>query len=548
MKKVLFALCIAAVAAIACQKPAPEEDPKVTPKLTLAEGLEKEIPQEGKTVNVEFTSNVDWKAALDVDESVATLDRTSGPADVGAVKLTVLPFEDDNSSRNIVLTLTPEGGEPATVTFSQSGPYAPYFSAEIDKDSVPAEGGKVTVTVDTNTEWTYTCSDGITASVNGDVLSVEIGKNATWENCSWKVTLTVPAIKDEEGESYEESYLISQDSYAQFAYVTPIAADARGSEHYSLAIAGDYLVAANGSSVVLFNKADGTFVKDLEVADVWAVANDDAGNILLITGSGEETSESNPTEMHFWAIPSNSFEDNKTWVKLNSYVNSWYGYGLDNPTVRGNLFEGDAVVTMITGGAPKYGGHTYLIFFQYKDGKFTGTDGNETDYVTCYNVTNDIYNSKTVVAINVNSIFDNGVLYAGYDGEYKLWYNPGTSGSNWTETGLVYGDWSCSLVSADIVEFDGKKLYIGLSMSFFPCSKNEEGVLWGTPSHIEIIDIESVTAPSHIAEISYFEQLDSPRKYCSASLQCEKEGNNLAVYILDGGFMEIRKLVLSPLN
>ena len=52
----------------------------------------------------------------------------------------------------------------------------------------------------------------------------------------------------------------------------------------------------------------------------------------------------------------------------------------------------------------------------------------------------------------------------------------------------------------------------------------------------------------HLAEISYSNPENTEEVYNTAVLQCEKDGDNLAIYIVDGNQQSIVKLVLQPIK
>ena len=555
MKKSLFALCACALLFAACKQDAPT----LVGTITVAEGIETVVPTEGSIINVDFVSNVKWVAKLDVEADVASLNLTSGEAGEQRVKLTVMPLNEDNAKRSINLSLLPEGGDPAVITFTQSGPYVPYLSVSQDLYELGLEGGSVVITVDANTAYTYEVSEGVTVveattdEENIRTYTCTVEKNSSWQPLTLGAWFTVPAIqdpvKDENGnetgetEDHVESVYFSQASYAVFEYGVAIPESAFGAKKYSVAVVGDKLAVANGSTVVLFNKADGAFVQDLQVEGVWAITNDDAGNVLVITGDGDYPSAENPNPagMTFSVAPASSFTDTNTWVTINTYKNGFYGLGIDNPTVRGNLLEGDAVITMASSG-----GTTYSVFFQFKDGKLMTASGEESELgkytasVACPTESGAVWKAKLMAYICVSNKFNEGVLFSGYDGNYSLFYNPSTVRENWTTTGLAYGTWASGISYADIVEFEGKTLYIGLQMTLFP--------QWAMPSAIDVVDITNISAPQHLAEISYSNPENTEEVYNTAVLQCEKDGDNLAIYIVDGNQQSIVKLVLQPIK
>ena len=537
MKKSLFAIALAGTIALAsCVK-----TPELVPGIEISAEKEVLVAAEGAIITFEFKSNTAWTAVLDVDGDVASISQESGTKEEGKIKLTIYPMDAESSYRVITLTITPEG-EAVAVKFIQHGPFA---LSESSFD-LSREGGSVEFSVYTSLEYKFKASEGLEVSQEGINFSVVAPASKAWSTTPYYVTFSIPAIQDDvlddngdptgETKDHTETVYIYVAGYVEMGYDTDIT-DYSDTTRYTIATAGDNLLLCNGEKVYAFNKANGTFIEEVKAEGVWAIANDDAGNIVAATGSGAAYSD---IPMQLVAIPEGSFADASTYKALNSYANGFYGYGLDNMTVRGNILSGDAVITFCSGGAPQYGGASYIIFFQYKDGVFQGTEGSYTDYVTLTNLAEtDIWDSKHIAAICTTTKFDAGVLYSGYDGIYDICYNPGVSGANWVSVDSGYGDWTMAITSMDIVNWNGKDILVAGALSFFSC--------WYCPSYIFIVDVTNPTAPVYMDSIPYSTDR-TVESYTTNHIQAEVDGDNLVIYGVDGDYRTLFKAVLPPIE
>lgn len=134
-----------AIAAVSCKKAEP-----VTPSITLSTPTEVTVPTDGGIQTVSFTTNVPWKASI--DNSNWTVSPTSGDAGTASLKVTAI----NNTSNDPVVAKVTIKAETAsqTVTFTQLQKDA--LVADVTSYDAPAEGGTVSVKVNTNVEVTAT--------------------------------------------------------------------------------------------------------------------------------------------------------------------------------------------------------------------------------------------------------------------------------------------------------------------------------------------------------------------------------------------------------
>lgn len=537
MKKSILALCAGVLAFAACDK----EEVKVTPELKLTSEATVTVPQAGDIFTVTFESNVAWTAAIDVDKTVATLSPTSGTADDKKVKLTVQPLTEDNAARTINLSLTPEGGEPVKVVFTQNGPFKAYFTVSETELSFGTEGGTKTFTIDTNVEYTVGDPTIGTCTIADGTATFNMPKATSWSAVSDRVKFTVPAIqvpvKDDDGNDTEEmeDYVVRvsiyQEGHGSITYETKFSDDVAKSTSYSTALAGDFLLVANGSDkIYAYDKATGAFKQSIQaVGNVTGICNDDAGNIVLMTG-GDYGEEAAPMVTYF--IPAATPFDQSTYKEGFSCYNQFYGFGYNNISANGNVLKGDALIDVFSATAGSYN-----VCFALKDGK-RSDEGQYTDYVTIpLNDGTYIWSSKWGVARHVSTDVNGGVYYSGYADDYELFYNPSMSAAYWTKGCESGADWSNGIVSMEYAQFNGHKYLVAYSYSFVP----------GYSSYIALFNIDTPASPVLVDR--YPVSSSAPAEdYKTADMSVAVVDGNLEVYIADYTQYAVIKCVLPAIK
>ena len=539
MKKSFIALCATVLALAACQK-----EEKVVPVLTVSSGTEVTVEKDGGIFTVDFVSNVDWTAAIDASSDVAKLDKTAGTAEEQKVKVTVNPLTEDNATRTITLTLTPKDGTAVKVVFTQNGPYVPYFKVSSDELTFTKEGGSQKFTIETNcTKITVDAPTVGKIEINDAFTEATftMPASSSWSEVSDRVKFTVEeiqdAVLDDEGNdtgetaAHTERVYAYQEGWGEDAYFTEFTSALWEGTSFSTAFAGDYLLVANGTSTIhAYDKATGAYVTAITAVDnVTGICNDEAGNIILMTG-GEWAAE-NPTPMVAYFIPAATPFDASTYVVGFSCENTdFYGYGYNNISANGNVLSGDAIIDVFSGAAGSYN-----VCFALKDGK-RSDDGQYTDYVGIpLNEGTTIWSSKWGVARHVSTDVNGGLYYAGYADNYELFYNATMSRANWVVGCESGGSWTDGIVAMEFAEFNGHKYLVAYSYTFFPEY---------SPSYIDMFNIDTPSAPVLVDRYPVVGSTGTGST--SADISVEVVDGKLNVYIADGSQNGIIKCILPP--
>ena len=619
MKKTLILIASAILALSSCTKDA------VTSEFSLDSASSVNIPFEGLTTVVTFTTNTDWCTSLS-DKEWAAVFPTSGSAGTHSVKVSFLKNKTEDS-RELTLTFTagdktaqvlfnqlPEGqlalstdnlynvtyrdtvinakvlsnveytvtcdanwitltpptkgvtekttvisvsentaSEPreAVVTFisedqelsssiiiKQEG-FVPYFTFVGVDDSdalyVAKEGGDQTFSVSTNVEYTYSNEfSWITVKDNKDG-SYTLTASATdkLDTREGYVKFTVPAL---DKDYYVYLY---QDGKAEIKWRTDFFSElACENSSYTSVIAGDYLIVSNANGLFVFNKGTGEFVSKLNLGlNPKGITNDDAGNIVYFTG-GEYDLEGlgNQTPLSVdYITPAELISGTPTPKHLISYNNGFYGYGLDNIRVTGDVSD-QAVITMIS--AAGWDGGTFIVYWDTK--KTT------TEYTGYNNMTwsSEIWSSRSVVAKAAGASTPTGFFSAGYDGNYNLHYTPDNN-DNWAQVFETGSSWAEGYNAMDIKKY-GDKTYLSLlGMTYFGKTN------WGDdsapysylPSYLFLLDITTPSAPVQVCETDVTMTEDLYIFGSTTDVNLQIEGKNLVAYVIDSGISAIYKMV-----
>lgn len=541
MKKSLFVLCAAMALMASCKK---EEAPKVDPALKLVSEAAVTVSQEGDIINVEFTSNVAWKAELSADKSIATASPLSGAATGEAsakIKVNVTPLTEDNAVRNFTLTITPEGGAPAKVEFTQNGPYAPFFNVDAETLTFGAEGGTQTFTINTNVEYDLSEPSVGTLSINGSEATYAIPANEKLGGVSDRIKFTVtdiqvPALDEEGNETGDLTDLvvrvnIAQDGNAvkewEVAIDGALKDDMASIKNTNIAVVEGNLLVANGSDqLYVYDAATGAYQNSVTFPfAITGIAADEAGNVVIM----EDGSYNNPTILH--VAPKASVLDPKAYNKVLETTNNFYGGGYKNLTVIGNMLSGKALAEVFSGSG------SYDVCWTFTDGKYDSGDATNTDYVTLPSEEllpgigcTMVWNGKNGAAKHISTDINGGVLYSAYDGNYSLFYNPGMTSANWAVAAEPkFADWSRGCSSLEIVEYKGHKCVVSHVKSFFDYM----------PDVIEIYNIDNAAAAEFIDSVTDITTKDSLGDVntdydITCDLVAVTENGNLVVYSISG--------------
>lgn len=555
MKKSLFAIALAGAMVLACK---PEPAP-VASSITLKSDAEVQVPVEGGTFTVEFEANVAWTAELDVKSDVAALNIKSGTPEDQKLKVSIQKNDVENVDRTITLTLLAEGVEPVKVLFKQASTYVPYFSLSETDVAVDVKGGSVEIEVEANCEYTvapYEEYDWITLSQDNGKIILTAVANDSYSLRYAAYLVTVPAIQvpivdseteEETGDTkdYTETIWFWQSGNASIAWATrPDIETFLGSANLSMAIAGENLLICNVQDVYAFKLSDGSFVGALGMGEmgIKSITNDDAGNVLFAAGGAwySPESEEEPEYLNIGVLPASDPINMDKMRPQVMYVNGFYGLGLDNLRATGDCYSGDGVITMTTAAGD---GDAFCVAWQIKGGTAVDLNGNPsfseetfqtkyTDYVT---VTKNgaIWNANNIVTMALTNSLSDGVLEIGYDGIYKLRYNPSMSASAWTEVLDSGSEGNHGYNAIDICEWNGHKYCAFIGMAYFP--------QWN-PSYLWLVNIDDIANPvvefkgEYTTELGEEEEVAGSILCAFTDLKLVPDGDTLKAYIIDGSW------------
>lgn len=540
-------------------KPDGPDGPTGKGEFTLTSDAAVTIDQAGGEVKVEFTSTVDWAASLDVESSVATLNVKSGSAEDTFVKVTVKAFEEKNSSREIKLTLKPEGLDNVVVTITQNGEFVPFFEVSESQLEIGAAGGQVSFTISTNTEFNVKTYDEFEEwaafTLNETTGTFTVQANPEFDAREAYVKFTVPAIQvpilDDEGKETGETedmpvrVYLSQKGKVSLDWIFTIPDDiVAGSTNYSVAIYNSALLLCNGSALFMVNTVDGTVLGEVPMETdghtIKCITTDDAGNLLILL-DGMYTEG-----MYVIVMPSSNQNQQKT---LLYYPNPYYGYGLNNIKAKGDVY-GQAVVTTFGGGAPNYGGKNVCLYWNVGSGSAAWEKNGEDVYISKptgdiapeHLATHTCWDSFRCIFAPVGPRVSDGFMFGGYDGQYKLLFHDGSSWSPVMDPGYT---WESGITSYASIDWGGEVYSIALGMSYFPCwaiasdlwfmKGNGASVETAAKIPVPILTTEGLDADSSI--YAYTPQ--------ASDVALHVEDGNLAAYIIDGSLKVFGKVTFS---
>ena len=572
MKKFLYLFAAALMVAVACNKknpdPTPQPDPTpATPDLELTTPSIVDVSAESSFYTVKFSAGKDWTATLsypDGSESGAVLATEKGAAaDAVDLRVTFQGLTKDVMGKLIQLDIK-AGATTESILFFQGLVF--FADNEEEVPTFPVAGGKFDLNILTNMEVTIKKYDGADeafpwapVTITEDkaahkiALAFNVAANDGYDARTAYVKFTLPEVQvpvnDDEGnptgetEDFVTRFYLAQEGYAKVDWAVslkePFSATSIETETEihdataSVAFFDGKLLVSDSYKVFAFDPATGApeTISIPENLPVQSITNDDAGNLLLATlipylGVGSvyavnatDTQMANPVRL----IP---------WVN-----EAWSGsHGADKVAAKGDVF-GNGVVTMMYGGVGSYGGLSYCLAWEIKDGAADVFDYNEWNksthrinndaWFTTPELGDDLWLSNRAVFVPAGPSVSDGFFYAGYDGLYNLYYY---NGSEWNAIIEGVGDWDGSIMGMGSTEWNGKKILAGARLGYT--------FDWGPmPSSLWIIDVTDVDNPVVLSQseiVGLEDQAISGWNNDSTSdVILKVEGNNLAAYLVD---------------
>lgn len=577
MKKVLYVLTAMLMVAVACKKgetpdptPGPGPEPEPQPEaasLTLVTPAIVDLDAESGIYTIKFTTNKDWTASVDAEEGTVVLGATSGqPGENIELKVTYQNVSEEDMGR-VFNVLIKAGDKSSEVAFFQGLVFA-YMA---DTDAVSVSGGKVEYLVITNLEYTIKKYDGaeeafpwapvtIVEEDHRVKITFNVAANPGYDTRSAYVKFTVPAIQvpviDEETgeptgetEDYVERLYVYQEGHASVAWLQSLPADFDVTNldeplhdaTVSVAKFNGMVLVSDAVTVRAFDPATGAAANFAfpEGLPVQSITNDDAGNLLVASfipygGVGSIYAiRATDTQM---ASP----------VLLIPWVNdAWSGSrGADKVAAKGDVF-GNGIVTMIYGGVISYGGLTYCLAWEIKNGAADVYDYNEWNksthkifndtWFTSPELGDDLWLSNRAVFAPAGPAVSDGFFYSGYDGKYCLYYY---NGSEWTAVAEDIANWAYAPNGMASITWNGKKILAISNMAYFP--------EWSMPSALYIVDVTNPTAPVLLSNTEYYNPADEyvtgAQESSTTDVMLEVEGNDLCATVVDSAWGVLLKI------
>lgn len=558
MKKYLFVLAAALVTLAACNR----KDPEVKTYLTLTSEEVVNLGDESAITTITFKTNKPWTAEVTQEGDFVVLNKKSGEAgDANELKATVQSLPSDELGRVAGVTIKADTEEVTVVLFQGK-----VFFVNPDNLGIGIEGGKCAFQVITNLEYSVkTYNDVFTwAPVTYDETTGEgefdVAANDGYDLRSAYIKFTIPAIQDpvyddegnETGETQDHvvRVYVSQDGQAVIAWKKGLPADfdvanvetdaITHDATASIALFNGKLLVCDATKVYAFDPATGNASGTVTVPEalpVQSIASDDAGNLLFAPlipylGVGKiyavkasDTNMASPQEL----IP---------------FVNdAWAGsHGADKVAARGDVF-GNGMVTMLYGGLIDYGGLTYGLNWEIKDGKAAVVAYNEWNntttqasngWFTVPTLANNIWLSNRGAFVPAGPKPSDGYFYAGYDGLYHIFYYNGTE---WKAILEDVGFWGAAVTSFATITWNGKKILAFVNMGYFP--------EWDIESQLWIVDVTNPASPDVLATTSYMadgEYITGGSEASTTSVVLQVEGNDLVAYVVDTAWGQLLKV------
>lgn len=452
-------------------------------------------------------------------------------------------------------------GINAEVTIKQAA-FVPMFEVTgVDENNylyIGAEGGEAAFQVKTNLDWeitTYDSFDWAPFSGTDGSYKFTVGANNSYDSRSAYVKFTTSDIMDpvlddageptgEYANHVERIYVIQSGLMAEGWKTDFISSIALPATH-SAALFDGKLYVANplSASLFAFDAATGAATTSVDLSAFGAdyvnsIASDDKGNLVIAFGGNYPLDEGvSYIPLQIYAIPAGKEIAPANAVKLVEYTNGFYGYGLDNIEVNGDV-TAEAAISMVT--AVGYDGGSFAVSWQVENG---ATTDSYTDYVTLPTGAA-VWYSGDLTAIHATSKVSDGIFYIGYDAHYDLCYNPGMSYADWQHVLASGSSWAENFSGIDCVEWNGSKYVVFISTAFFN--------YWGMPSYISLVNVDDPTAPVLVSQSEHYTGdgvtfSDVYVNETTGDVLANVEDGKLAVYFVDAGTGQAKKIIFPAL-
>lgn len=492
-----------------------------------------EVDYKAQDLELAISSNAEYTITPDVDW--ITVSQTKGMVDYTAV----LSIAENRvqEEREGTVKITADGVEQE-VTILQ-GAFEPVLYMEYDRTSFLQQGESITFTVIANVEyeledpeydWCTLTKDGdtytATATANNSYniryayFTAVTDEFTVWEDYDWdgEPDTEVPGYATM---SIEQESLQSFDWFNDLPSQLVDAVDVSVEKNeYSMALSGNNLFVATGVSVNVINAQNGSYVKAIDLGTtVKTLASDNAGNVVVETGGGSGE------VFEIRAYTAENFLAAGEYTTVYSGINEITGYGLTNVTVTGNVFEGEAVVNLVSA----YGAADSITsMFPTCTYALQLNNGVVTDSVSfLVPAGTEIWRSNDIVVKFLTGNINGGVFYMGYGADYDLHYNAGIDYDGWQSVLSSGSEWAEGYNAMDMIEWQGHKYLAFIGQGFFPS--------WGMPSYLWIVNVDDPTNPEVLSQCAYYGPgCDLTYIYSNTEVVLDVVGEDLVAYVIDG--------------
>lgn len=440
MKKVLFSLMALAIALSACKK-----EEQIVPEIK-ADKTEITIPLAGTEEEeffVEFSTNVEWTAAVDPTIEWCTITPKKGVA--GAAKIKVVAEANTlREDRSATITVKAETVEKV-FTLHQSG--IPHLDIETKRVIIDLKGNEVVVPVTTNVKFTAVAEENDWLTINTDESSIKFSAS---ENKSPDPRKLNVSVKAEGHEDLTVDIRVVQNGRLALVWSKKPKtdwADFNLSGGARMAAYGDFILLANGSKIFALNPKDGTIAQTISLPEgmkAQSLCVDDAGNVIFAANA--KWAADGAAEMFRIYTTKSVTEAPKLLIEYNS-GNIWCGE-MGNVRVQGNI-EKDAVITA-------YASYSaYWMAWEVKGGvvgalKCAVTPYTSSAYCGC------VYPNGAALA--------DGLWFIGYGGDYNLKYCADSATNKWADAYVTGSTWMENYDCISTAKVGDKK-YMAISAS-----------------------------------------------------------------------------------
>ncbi|MCR5003035.1 MAG: BACON domain-containing protein [Bacteroidales bacterium] len=535
-------------------------------KLALSSEATQEVSYRDTTINVKVLSNVSYTASANV--SWITIGETKAATEK-TTAITIAKNSVQEAREGVISFISEDKTLSATVTVKQ-GAFEPYFTVSgVDASNYlysEKAGGTFKFTVDANVDFEIKKYDAtgeafdwapVTMNADSTEFTFTVSASEEFDARVAYVKFTVPAIQvavlddnnEPTGETtpYVTRVYLGQEGTAYVSWKTDFTWDLHyDASSYTTALFGDYMVVSNANGLFGYNKSTGAAASLGLSQTPQGITMDDAGNYVMFTGGNyplEEGTTVVPLNV-FYITPADLASGTKAPKKIITYTNGFYGYGLDNLRVSGDI-TGNALVTMVSAGG--WAGGTYVAAWKVENGSVATNESNEN--VPAYNMntpwTTEIWASRNFVAKHRSANVSDGVFGIGYDGNYNLHYCPDMNADNWKEVFVTGSTWAEGYNAMDMITWNGSKYLALIGMTYFGKTN------WGDdtaeysylPSYLFLLNIDDPENPVLVSKQEMTMTKDLFVYGATSDVKLAVEDGNLAAYVVDSGISLIYKMV-----